>query len=203
MKKAKLLFWNTSLNKYSVNALLGALENSCELFDMIDIGFFTKPSDIYSDIDDLKKYEIIIAAFSFFTPQIWNVYDLITQLKSIRDELNIIFVAGGPHATGDPARTVTKLGFDYGMIGESEETLPAFILRIIERMDLSGLKGVCYKNEDGNIVNTGQSDPVDITKFYAHITKIQAHWPNRDNERLSVWLLVLPDRTYNGKMCPP
>jgi len=165
MKKAKLLFWNTSLNKYSVNALLGALENSCELFDIIDIGFFTKPADIYADIDDLKKHEIIIAAFSFFTPQIWNVHDLITQLKSIRNELNIIFVAGGPHATGDPVRTVTRLGFDYALIGESEVTFPAFILRIIERMDLSDLKGVCYKDQDGNIVNTGQSDPVDITKF--------------------------------------
>ena len=61
MKKAKLLFWDTSLNKYSVNALLGALENTCELLDVIDIGFFTKPSDIYMDIDNLKKYEIIIA----------------------------------------------------------------------------------------------------------------------------------------------
>ena len=165
MKKAKLLFWDTSLNKYSINALLGALENSCELFDIIDIGFFTKPADIYADIDDLKKYEIIIAAFSFFTPQIWNVYDLITQLKLIRNELNIIFVAGGPHATGDPVRTVTKLGFDYAIIGESEETFPAFVFRILERIDLSDLKGVCYKDEDGNIVNTGQSDQVDITKF--------------------------------------
>ena len=165
MKKAKLLFWDTSLNKYSINSLLGALENSCELFDMIDIGFFTKPADIYADIDHLKKYETVIAAFSFFTPQIWNVHDLITQLKQLLNELNIIFVAGGPHATGDPVRTVTKLGFDYVLIGESEETFPAFILSIIERMDLSGLKGICYKDEDGNIVNTGQSDPVDITKF--------------------------------------
>jgi len=165
MKKAKLMFWDTSLNKYSVTALLGALENSCELFDMIDIGFFTKPADIYSNIDDLKKYEMIIAAFSFFTPQIWNVYELITQLKSIRSELNIIFVAGGPHATGDPVRTVSKLSFDYAMIGESEEIFPTFILSILDGRDLSGLKGVCYRNEEGNIVNTGQSDPVDITKF--------------------------------------
>lgn len=165
MKKAKLLFWDTSLNKYSVNALLGALENTCELLDVIDIGFFTKPSDIYTDIDNLKKYETIIAAFSFFTPQIWNVHDLVNQLKPIRSEINIIFAAGGPHATGDPVRTVTKLGFDYAFIGECEVTFPAFILRIIERMDLSGLKGICYEDDDGSILNTGQSDPVDITKF--------------------------------------
>ena len=165
MKKLKLLFWDTSLNKYSVNALLGALENSCELFDMIDIGFFTKPADIYADMDELKKYEIVITAFSFFTTQIWNVHEVINQLKPIRNELNIIFVAGGPHATGDPVRTITKLGFDYVIIGEGEVTFPAFIIRIIEKKDLSVLKGICYKDEDGNIVNTGQSDQVDISGF--------------------------------------
>ncbi|NLX64813.1 MAG: TIGR04013 family B12-binding domain/radical SAM domain-containing protein [Clostridiaceae bacterium] len=165
MKKTKLLFWDTSLNKYSINALLGALENTCELFDIIDVGFFTKPADIYADIDDLKKYEIVITAFSFFTPQIWNVHDLMNQLKPISKELNIIFVAGGPHATGDPERTITKLGFDYVIIGEGEVTFPAFILRMIESKDLSGLKGICYKDIDGNIVNTGQSAPVDIAGF--------------------------------------
>jgi len=165
MKKAKLLFWNTSLNRYSINALLGALENSCELFDIIDIGFFIKTNDIYESIDDLKKYEKVIVAFSFFTPQIWDVNNLITQLAPIRDELDIVFVAGGPHATGDPVRTVTTLGFDYALLGESEATFPIFILRIIEGISLTGLKGICYKDHDGNVINTGQSDPVDITKY--------------------------------------
>lgn len=165
MKKAKILFWNTSLNKYSVNALLGALENSCELFDIIDIDFFNKTADIHKSVDDLKKYEKVIAAFSFFTPQIWDVYNMITQLASLRNELDIVFIAGGPHATGDPVRTITKLGFDYALLGECEATFPLFISRIIEGTGLAGLKGVCYKNHDGNVINTGQSDPVDITKY--------------------------------------
>jgi hypothetical protein len=71
---------STKLNKYSYNALLGALESQGKL-DVIDVFFYDSkaPDDLLSDC--VKTYKKIVFAFSFFTTQIWDIYP---ELKRIR-----------------------------------------------------------------------------------------------------------------------
>ena len=136
-----------NLHKNSFNALIGALEVD-EYFDNFPI-YFANKKDIFNLEGILKRYDRVVIAISFFTTELWKTYDLINELKSkyqnYRDK--IIYLAGGPHPTGDPKGTL-KLGFDVVCIGEGEETFPEFIKAVSEDTDYKKVKGIAYLEDD-------------------------------------------------------
>jgi B12-binding domain/radical SAM domain protein len=57
----------------------------------------------------------------------WISKPLTTNLSQTPNEgLKTLFIAGGPHPSGDPLGTL-KLGFDIAVIGEAEETFPLLV----------------------------------------------------------------------------
>jgi B12-binding domain/radical SAM domain protein len=61
-----------------------------------------------------------------------NLEEVLEEVRWLRENLSggPIFIAGGPHATGDPEGTLA-LGFDFVFAGEAEETFPAFLHRFL------------------------------------------------------------------------
>lgn len=123
MKTPLLIFVKTPSNKNSLIALLAAIEKNPSL-KSVQIKL----------VDDMTKIEEkgrpIIVAFSFMTPAVFGVKRQISnfrrRLKGEEDK-GIIFIAGGPHPSGDPYETL-KMGFDYSFVGEAEESLSKFLL---------------------------------------------------------------------------
>ena len=115
-------------NKYSFNALIGALESDDIIYD-IDIFFIKTKESLITILRDLiRKYEKVILGVSFLTTQLWEINGLIkTLIKKYKK--NLIYLAGGPHPTGDALGTL-KIGFDVVFIGEGEETLIEFFKKI-------------------------------------------------------------------------
>ncbi|WP_456473067.1 cobalamin-dependent protein, partial [Methanocaldococcus sp.] len=158
-----LVVYYTKQHKNSFNALIGALEVN-EYFDNFPI-YFVNKKDIYNLERILKKYDRVIIAISFFTTELWKTYELMKKLKIKYKEYSnkIIYLAGGPHPTGDPKGTL-KLGFDVVCIGEGEETFPEFIMSVSENEDYKKVKGICYFEED-KFIYTGKRKPIDLNKY--------------------------------------
>jgi len=135
-KNIALIYHYTRQNRNSYNVLTGALELG-GYFDNLDIHFIDERQDFKKEISKLvKKYKKLILAVSFCTPQIIEVSSLVKELKN-KHKGEIIFIAGGPHPTGDPENTL-EIGFDIIIVGEGEKTFPELLKKIIsdeERKD--------------------------------------------------------------------
>ncbi len=162
-REIAFIAYYTKSNKYSFNALVGALEVT-SFYQSIDFFFPNNERELINTIVKNKdKYKIIIIAISFFTTQVWEIKSLI---KTLREKFNdeILLIAGGPHATGMPKFTL-KLGFDVVFIGEGEETIIEFIDCILNNNDFRKIKGIGYLNEQDEFIFTGRRKPIDLDKY--------------------------------------
>lgn len=138
----RVIFNENIYNKYSISALISALEHKGLLED---IEVIIEDSDFFKEFKSHR--DKVIFCFSFCSPQKCNVFDSLRKLKENYPEA--IFIAGGPHPSGDPEDTL-KAGFDYVLAGEGENTLP----KLLKTLHTSEVKS--------KIIN---GDRVDINNF--------------------------------------
>ncbi|MDA1089365.1 MAG: radical SAM protein [Proteobacteria bacterium] len=105
-----------------------------------------------------KKPDIVgLTSYSpFFHVQV----ELATALKKAAPDLPIMI--GGAHATIIKEKALLEC-FDYVFVGEAENTLPEFLNRLENGKDLSSLKGVVWRGDDGKPVFEG---PAPATKDF-------------------------------------
>ncbi|MGB9857968.1 MAG: TIGR04013 family B12-binding domain/radical SAM domain-containing protein [Dictyoglomaceae bacterium] len=150
-------------NRYSFNALIGALEVQ-DFYKDLSIYLFEKEEDLICGLEDIiEKHKSIILAISFFTTQLWDIESLVKRLRK-RFDKKITLIAGGPHPTGDPFFTL-RIGFDYVVIGEGEETFIEIIEGILGEKDLKEIKGIAFLDNKNNFKHTGKRLFVDLNKY--------------------------------------
>lgn len=161
MKKLNLVIYYNKSNRYSFNSLLGAIEINERLND-INVLFVEKKENLFNLSDLINKESKTIFLFSFFTTQIFEIFDLIKNLREIYKD-KILIIGGGPHPTGDPIGSL-KVGFDYIFRGEGEESFTNFLINLIEKKDVKNIKGISYI-KDGDLNISKLSDSVDINLY--------------------------------------
>ncbi|MHA1256211.1 MAG: cobalamin-dependent protein, partial [Promethearchaeota archaeon] len=145
-KKIAFLVFYHKYNKFSFNALVGALETN-EIINYIDIYFIsTKEELLNTIITTMDNYLQVVVGISFFTTQLWEIKNIIFKAKKISKN-NVIFIAGGPHPTGDPLGTL-NMGFDIVFIGESEESLIDFFQKLHSNRDYTNIKGTALLDDE-------------------------------------------------------
>jgi len=163
-RRHAIVFTYTPWTRYSVNALVAAIDK----LDLIDVYVIDKLENIIPLVSLLgKKYMKLILAFSLNTIMLTynDVLDKIIEINTVlKRNNNIIKIAGGPHATGDPLGTIKKLGFDIVVIGEGEETLSNIVETIVNNGDLFRIKGL-YTLSDNKPLFTGRRKPIDLNKY--------------------------------------
>lgn len=121
--KLNIVFYFSSEVKNSFAALFAGIKYFCKNMDM-HIHCATSIGEI---LKSLVPSSINLITFSITTV---NFYHLYSQFLLLKEELeglkNIFFVAGGPHADGDPY-SLLNAGFDYVFSGYSEEGFPLFL----------------------------------------------------------------------------
>lgn len=163
MKKDITLVLYYKQNKYSFNALVGAIESE-EYFDNLKIYFMGHESELIIKLQDIiKRHKKTILGFSFFTTQLWDTYRIIRELREKYGN-KLLYIAGGPHPTGDPAGTL-KMGFDIVIRGEGEETLIELLKKIDDNGDYRIIKGIAFIDEKGKYQYTGRRPPIDLNKY--------------------------------------
>ena len=162
-KKTALIFYYNRPNKNSFNALTGALEAD-DYFKDLNISFPRKEDDLFSEAEKaIDEYEKMIIGISFHTTQIWDENKLI---KGLRNKFGNkpVYIAGGPHPTGDPKGTL-NMGFDIVVRGEGEETIIELLKEIDNDGDYTNIKGISYYNSEGKFCFTGRRTSINLDDF--------------------------------------
>lgn len=161
-KIAFIVFYHKN-NKFSFNALIGALETN-DIYNNIDIYFIPNKESLWNIIKTtIDNYSKVVVGFSFFTTQLWEIENIISEAKKISKN-NVLFIAGGPHPTGDPLGTL-NIGFDVVFIGESEESLIEFFQKLHSDRDYGNIKGTALLDDEGKVTRNGKRKPVDLDKY--------------------------------------
>jgi B12-binding domain/radical SAM domain protein len=165
MKDVALLFYYAKENRYSLNVILGALEKEIASGSLPDFKvFFADKKNVFHLAKELTRcFDLVILLFSFFTTQIFEIFSLVEKLKSSLPKGKVLFLAGGPHPTGDPFGTLMA-GFDLVFLFEAEGSLPTFLKAYLGSQDFKKIKGIAYL-EEGRVVSTGRPDLIDLNKF--------------------------------------
>jgi len=157
-----LVFYYSGKHRYSINALLGTIEQDEEL-KHINTFLFENPPDLLKGIRGLPShFEKVIVGISFFTTELWETINFVESIKRL--ERRVFLIAGGPHPSGDPEGTL-KMGFDLVIRGEAEETLKELLKKFQRDEDIKNVKGIYYL-EKGNLVFTGQRTPINLDNFF-------------------------------------
>lgn len=162
-KNIALVVYYNKTNKYSFNALVGAVEAD-GYFGDLKIYFFKTESELVEQSKEiLDSHPTVIIGISFFSTQLWEISSLVKQLKE-KYVNKVIYVAGGPHPTGDSKGTL-KMGFDVVVIGEGEETFPDLLRAIDDDRDWSNIKGIAYIDDKGEYHYTGRRPLIDLNDY--------------------------------------
>jgi len=161
-----LIIFDLKNNRYSINALLGALEKN-ELIEKIPIYFLKTKSELLKGVSEsLEKFNKVVIAFSFFTTQVWDIAEIVNSLREVfkNKKENLILIAGGPHSTGD-IKGVLNLGFDFVFVGEGEKSFSQFLKTLLNDKDFSKIKGLAYFNENKEFIYTGRPEQIDLNSY--------------------------------------
>jgi B12-binding domain/radical SAM domain protein len=161
-QEVALLINYQRINHYSFNALVGAIEAEKDL-DNFPIFFANEPRQLRKFLNRLlKSFHKVIVAFSFMTCQLFEIQNVVSPLKR-QFGSKTIFIAGGPHPTGDPCGTL-EMGFDIVVRGEGEQIFPEIIKRIKLGEDFKSVNGIAFlKNLKCTLTPLGKKP--DINNF--------------------------------------
>ena len=138
-----LIFRTHSSSRYSVAALVGALELDHRLVDL-DI---QAPLDLsMKSIQKAIERGPTIIAQSVMSTQTERVYK---EVREIRDHFgnDVIIVGGGAHASIRPKDLLTN-GFDYVVVGEGEYAFPELIWYLMNDKNPSDIANIVDKTTE-------------------------------------------------------
>lgn len=102
-------------------------------------------------------------------PDILCTGGLSTDFQRIRQILSlarqtcpdITIILGGGIITSDPYPVFDLLKIDYGVIGEGEITIVELVQALIEKTELSAVRGIIFRNPQNVVTKTEDRDPID------------------------------------------
>jgi B12-binding domain/radical SAM domain protein len=136
-----LVFRTHNISRYSVPALLGAIEVDDRLTELE----VTAPLDLaLNDLEKQVKTKQVILAYSIMSTQRDTI---LSEVKKVRTRLGnrVTIIGGGAHASARPD-DVLAAGFDYVLIGEGEQSFPDFLKCFIDSEDPHGIPGLVSNN---------------------------------------------------------
>ncbi len=172
-------FLASDVNRFSINALTGAIEQDPHLRVKLSFPHPRSALQCQAEIEhllqDVGPSGTVVVAFSFMSSALVTTSALLRQLQeglaTVRH--HVLFVAGGPHASGDAGGTLA-MGFDLVFIGEGEYSFTEFLHHLMEeRRDVQNIKGVAFFAENGEgkrrVVRTGRPSLIELNARYPSI----------------------------------
>ena len=164
MAESALVFITEKYNRNSIAALSGAIEHDGRFADLA-VSFVDGRGAAVHLQAVLRKYSQVVAAFSFCTPNLMEIAEVLQTLRrslSGAERNRLRLVAGGPHPSGDPEGTL-DLGFECLVVGEGEDTFPELLGRMATETGYGDVSGIAYM-EAGACTYTGRRGPVDLDR---------------------------------------
>ncbi len=172
-------FLASDVNRFSINALTGAIEQDPGLHVLLAFPHPRSVSSCQAEIERLLQKVgptgTVVVAFSFMSSALVTTAQLLRQLQEglANTRGRLLFIAGGPHASGDAAGTLA-MGFDAVFIGEGEHSFTAFLHRLAEGShDVQDIRGLAFVSEESSgkrrVVRTGRPPLIELNTRYPSI----------------------------------
>jgi B12-binding domain/radical SAM domain protein len=162
-KNIGLVLYYSRENRYSFNALVGAIETEDD-FEDLKIYFIYNAEELVLKLRDIiEQHEMVIVGISFMTTQLWYIDSVMRKLRE-RYRNKVLYLAGGPHPSGDPYGTL-KMGFDLVVLSDGEETMLELIKRIDNDEDYHTIEGIAFMDDDGEYHFTHRSSRVILDNY--------------------------------------
>lgn len=102
-----------------------------------------------------------LTTYLFFQSMDW--------IKAIRELVDVPVIVGGVHLSIYPRETLTYDAIDYAVTNEAEVALPELLEALVRKRDLSQVRGIAFKQSDGQVVVTPKAKDcnVDASPFPA------------------------------------
>ncbi|MFH1339244.1 MAG: radical SAM protein, partial [Candidatus Omnitrophota bacterium] len=107
-----------------------------------------------------------IAGITVCTHNLIDVVKIISIVKEIKKSVHICL--GGPHVRSYPFESISLPGVDSVIPGDGEITFAELAGALEKNKDLSGIKGIIFKDEQGRIIKTDETEDIsnlDILPF--------------------------------------
>jgi len=95
-----------------------------------------------------------ITTYLFFQTMDW--------IRAIRERVNVPTIVGGVHLSIYPRETLGYDCIDYAVTGEAEQALPEMLSALVKGDELSSVRGIAYRRNDGKIVVTPKAADCDV-----------------------------------------
>jgi magnesium-protoporphyrin IX monomethyl ester (oxidative) cyclase len=92
-----------------------------------------------------------------------NVFEIVQRVRSKSSAIR--FVAGGPCLTMEPERMMLEGSFDFGVIGEGEETLCELFEALTKGLTFASIAGLVYREGGEIVANTRRAAIADLDKL--------------------------------------
>ncbi len=109
-------------------------------------------------VERILSHHPQVVGLTAFTNEIKSAYKVAVRLKALHPE--IIIIIGGTHISAIPEQTMEEFPFfDYGCMGEGEETLLEFCETLKRGDSMAGVRGIIYR-EGGKIIQNAIRVPI-------------------------------------------
>ena len=153
----------TKRNGYSFAALLGAIQLDHRLKDLQIV--VTEESKFLRCMSSVsKRFDQMIVCDSIMSGELSRCTVRLNRLRSLLNKKKIVYIAGGPHPTGEPVGTL-KMGIDIAVLGEGEKVFPELIYRIVNGKCYDDLDGIAFAQNETNFKINTQKERVDINAY--------------------------------------
>ncbi|MCX7954928.1 MAG: TIGR04013 family B12-binding domain/radical SAM domain-containing protein [Bacteroidales bacterium] len=175
MKNLSVIFYLNHKNLYSYNHLISAIENN-NIDEIFDLYFISNTSELVKKIINLSSIcKVVVVCFSFCTPQVFEINNILTEINKVKKE-NVILIAGGPHPTGMPFDTL-NIGFDIVVLSEGEDSLCKILSSIANNTSFENITNIAYKSSNGIITITRYKEYVNINNYFSQSEKYKMFGP--------------------------
>lgn len=106
-------------------------------------------------IREILKNNPLIVGLGGLYPELNEIANLITELKRIRPQIQVVI--GGQMVSPTPEFALEITGADYGVIGEGEIILHQLIIALRNQTEVANIKGIVFR-KNNKIINNGPGD---------------------------------------------
>jgi B12-binding domain/radical SAM domain protein len=178
-KDLTILFFYRKPGTYALNALAGALASD-PATEGVELCFPGTMDELAKGIETASSgSRKVLVGWSFYSPQFLAVSGELSELKSGGRAANVVHIAGGVHATAEPAQTLSA-GFDLVACGEGEGIIVELAKRLASDQSVDDIPGLAFCRDGGTVRNgrgalislddyppfpsTGKMGPIEITR---------------------------------------
>ena len=135
----------------------GILENTnCEVL------FIDAHAEELTLEQTVKRLNDFSPDFVGYTLTTYLFFQSMDWIKAIKEQVNAPVLVGGVHLSIYARETLSYPEIDYAVTGEGEYALPGLLDAIVCKKDLSSVRGIAFKQPDGNVVVTPRANDVNV-----------------------------------------